>query len=199
MTDFVEPANFDDAASVLAEAAALGQSVRIRGAGTKAGWGSPGEDPDVELRTTSLDRIVEHNAGDLTAVLEAGVPVSRAQEAFASEAQMLALDPALGRGSDRYATVGGVIATGDCGPLRHRYGAPRDLVLGMTVALSDGTIARSGSKVIKNVAGYDVAKLFSGAFGTLGLILSVSVRLHPLPTQSGSTLGASDDPGMLTA
>jgi glycolate oxidase FAD binding subunit len=110
---------------------------------------------------------------------------------------MLALDPPLGRGPDRYATVGGMIATGDCGPLRHRYGGPRDLVLGMTVALSDGTIARSGSKVIKNVAGYDIAKLFCGSFGTLGLILSVSVRLHPLPRLGSSALGASSNPDRL--
>ncbi len=112
---------------------------------------------------------------------------------------MLALDPALGQGGDRSATIAGVIATGDSGPLRHRYGAPRDLVLGMTVALSDGTIARSGGKVIKNVAGYDIAKLFSGAFGTLGMILSVSVRLHPLPAGTTSALGSSDDPAALMA
>ena len=98
----------------------------------------------------------------------------------------------------RDATIGGVIATGDCGPLRHRYGAPRDLVLGMTVALSDGTIARSGGKVIKNVAGYDIGKLFAGSFGTLGMILSVAVRLHPLPVHSVSALGASSDAAVLS-
>src|SRR5581483_12223252 len=199
MATVAAPTTFEEAADGLVAATAAGHAVRIRGAGAKAGWGSPVAEPDVELRTSALDRIVEHNAGDLTAVLEAGVPVSRAQEAFAEESQMLALDPALGRGSDRYATIGGVIATGDSGPLRHRYGAPRDLVVGMTVALSDGTIARSGSKVIKNVAGYDVAKLFSGAFGTLGMILSVSVRLHPLPMRSATALGASDDAGTLSA
>ena len=106
---------------------------------------------------------------------------------------MLAIDPPLGN-PGQAATVGGVIATADSGPLRHRYGAPRDLVLGMTVALSDGTIARSGSKVIKNVAGYDLAKLFTGSFGTLGIILSVSVRLHPLPLATATALGASSDP-----
>ena len=91
---------------------------------------------------------------------------------------MLALDPPLG--PDAAATIGGVVATGDSGPLRHRYGAPRDLVVGMTIALADGTIARSGGKVIKNVAGYDLAKLFAGSFGTLGVIVEVAVRLHPL-------------------
>ena len=119
--------------------------------------------------------IVEHNAGDLTAVLEAGVPLAEAQ----------ALSPRRARCSrstrrTRGATIGGVVATGDSGPLRRRYGGPRDLVVGMRVALSDGTLAKSGGKVIKNVAGYDIAKLFAGSFGTLGAIAEVSVRLHPL-------------------
>src|SRR5581483_5360160 len=199
MATVAAPTTFEEAADGLVAATAAGHAVRIRGAGAKAGWGSPVAEPDVELRTSALDRIVEHNAGDLTAVLEAGVPVSRAQEAFAEEPQMLALDPALGRGSDRYATIGGVIATGDSGPLRHRYGAPRDLIVGMTVALSDGTIARSGGKVIKNVAGYDLAKLFCGSFGTLGLILEVNVRLHPLPASTATALGVSGDPATLAA
>ena len=94
---------------------------------------------------------------------------------------MLALDPPLGERDG--ATIGGVVATADSGPLRHRYGAPRDLLLGVTVALSDGTVARSGGKVIKNVAGYDLAKLFAGSFGTLGAIVEVVVRLHPRPAR----------------
>ena len=104
-------------------------------------------------------------------MLDAGVRLADAQAAFAAEGQMLALDP-----PDGGATVGGIVATADSGPLRHRYGSVRDLVVGMTVALSDGTVAKSGGKVIKNVAGYDLAKLFSGSFGTLGLIASVAVR-----------------------
>ena len=101
--------------------------------------------------------------GDLTAVLEPGVLLADAQATFAKAGQMLALDP-----PDGGATVGGVVATADTGPLRARYGGPRDLVVGMRVALSDGTLAKSGGKVIKNVAGYDIAKLFAGSFGTLG-------------------------------
>ena len=176
------PRTFEDAAAALAAATAAGQSVRIVGAGTKLGWGRAGASADVELQTTSLGQITEHNAGDLTATLEAGVPLALAQRTFATAGQMLALDPPLGGLSSAGPgpTIGGVVATGDCGPLRHRYGAPRDLVVGATVALSDGTIAHAGGKVIKNVAGYDLAKLFSGSFGTLGLILSVNVRLHPL-------------------
>ena len=108
---------------------------------------------------------------------------------------MLALDPPLGEGDA--ATIGGVVATGDSGPLRHRYGAPRDLVLGITVALPDGSLARAGGKVIKNVAGYDLAKLFSGAFGTLGLITELAVRLHPRPPAQATASGTTDDPALL--
>jgi glycolate oxidase FAD binding subunit len=175
----------------LAEALAEADGrVRVRGAGTKLAW-SRGE-PDVELSTEGLDDIVEHNVGDLTAVLEAGVPLARAQEKFAEEGQMLALDP-----PDRGATIGGVVATGDSGPLRSRYGGARDLVVGMRVALADGTVAKSGGKVIKNVAGYDLAKLFVGSFGSLGAILEVSVRLHPLPPATATAVGRSDDPDAL--
>ncbi|MGI8506751.1 MAG: FAD-binding oxidoreductase [Solirubrobacteraceae bacterium] len=192
-----QPRTFEDAAAALAEASSQGQTVRITGAKTKLGWGRPTEPADVELSSTGLQRIVEHNAGDLTATLEAGVPLADAQRTFAAAGQMLALDPPLG--DEPGATIGGVVATGDCGPLRHRYGEPRDLVVGATVALSDGTIARSGGKVIKNVAGYDLAKLFAGSFGTLGMILSVSVRLHARRTQSTTALGACEDPDALGA
>jgi glycolate oxidase FAD binding subunit len=165
-------------------------TVRVRGAGTKRAW-TRGE-PDVELSTEGLDEIVEHNVGDLTAVLEAGVPLARAQQRFADEGQMLALDP-----PDLGATIGGVVAANDSGPLRSRYGGARDLVVGMRVALSDGTVAKSGGKVIKNVAGYDLAKLFVGSFGRLGAILEVSVRLHPLPPATATAVARSDDPDAL--
>ncbi|HZE05608.1 MAG TPA: FAD-binding oxidoreductase, partial [Solirubrobacteraceae bacterium] len=145
------PQTFEEAAQSLAAATAAGQSVRIAGAGTKLGWGAAGAETDCELRTSGLDRVVEHNAGDMTATLEAGVPLAVAQRTFAAAGQMLALDPPLTIDGAGAPTIGGVVATGDSGPLRHRYGAPRDLVVGVTVALSDGTIAHSGGKVIKNV------------------------------------------------
>ncbi|HWC84975.1 MAG TPA: FAD-binding oxidoreductase [Solirubrobacteraceae bacterium] len=195
------PATFEAAASMLARAAADGHPVRVRGGGTKLGWGAPGSEARIDLCTGRLSSVVEHNVGDLTAVLEAGVRLADAQERFASASQMLALDPPLaGAGApDPSATIGGIVATGDSGPLRHRYGGPRDLVLGMTVALSDGTIAHSGGKVIKNVAGYDLAKLFAGSFGTLGLILAVNVRLHPQPAGTATAFGADADPERLAA
>lgn len=190
------PTSFDEAAGLLAAAAGEGRTVRIAGGGSKEAWGRQPEAPDLVLATSALNRIVEHNDGDLTAVLEAGVPLHAAQRTFASRGQMLALDPLLGPNHE--ATIGGIVATGDSGPLRHRYGAPRDLIVGMTVALSDGTIARSGGKVIKNVAGYDLGKLFCGSFGTLGLILSVNVRLHPLPGATVTALGVGADPELLS-
>jgi glycolate oxidase FAD binding subunit len=187
---------FEEIAARIREYGTAGQAVRPVGGGTKLGWGgTPGD--AVDLETSGLDRMTEHNVGDFTAVLEAGVRLADAQAAFAAEGQMLALDPPLGASDG--ATIGGVLATADSGPLRHRYGGVRDLVVGMTVVLSDGTVAKSGGKVIKNVAGYDLAKLFCGSYGTLGLIASVSVRLHPLPGRSASAVGSSEDPQRLAA
>lgn len=195
MSEVVQPDTAQATAAALARAGADGHAVHIVGGGSKQGWGALRREAAVELRTASLDRIVEHNVGDLTAVLEAGVALATAQDKFAAAGQMLALDPPLG--PTRNATVGGVFATADSGPLRHRYGGPRDLVIGITVALADGTVARAGGNVIKNVAGYDLAKLFTGSFGTLGAIVSVNVRLHPQPRAFATAHGASSDPEVI--
>jgi len=189
------PASQEDAARLLGECAHRGERVRVLGAQTKVGWGNPALDYDVELHTGGLDSIREHNEGDLTAVIEAGASLAGVQAAVAAAGQMFALDPPLGDGAT--ATIGGAVATGDSGPLRHRYGAARDLVVGMRLALSDGTIAKSGGKVIKNVAGYDLSKLLGGSFGTLGLILELSVRLHPLVGDPATARAASADPQLL--
>ena len=187
------PATREELCSALAAAGETRTPVRFRGGGTKSGWPPPASPETLELSTAGLTQIVEHNAGDLTAVLEAGVPLAEAQPLFATEGQRLALDPPDNGG----ATIGGVVASGDTGPLRGRYGGPRDLVVGIRVALSDGTLAKSGGKVIKNVAGYDIAKLFSGSFGTLGAIVEVSVRLHPVAPDTATALGESSDPDEL--
>ena len=171
------------------------RTLRPVGGGTKLAWGQPGPVPDVYVSTKRLERIVEHNAADLTAVLEAGAPLKQVQEVFSEAKQMIPLDPPLG--NEEAATIGGVVAAADSGPLRHRYGAPRDLVLGITVALADGTLARAGGKVIKNVAGYDLGKLFAGSFGTLGLIVEVIVRLTPDPRAKVTVVGESDDPDLI--
>ncbi len=190
------PASVEEAADVLRKAGEENVRVRMRGGGTKASWGNvPPEPAGLEVSTSKLDELVEHNEGDLTAVLQAGVPLARAQQRFAEANQMIALDPWLGAGGE--ATIGGVVATADSGPLRHRYAAARDLILGITYVLSDGTVARAGGKVIKNVAGYDLAKLFTGSYGTLGLIVEVVMRLHPRAANRVTAIGASDDPDAL--
>ncbi|MGI8886434.1 MAG: FAD-binding oxidoreductase [Gaiellaceae bacterium] len=128
-----------------------------------------------DLTTEGLDRILEHEAGDLTCTVEAGVRLSALQSALAEHGQRLSLDP------PGDPTVGALLAQNLSGPLRHRFGAPRDLVLGVTLVLPDGTIASAGGKVVKNVAGYDLARLVCGSEGRLALIARVSLRLHPLP------------------
>ena len=125
----------------------------------------------------------------------AGVKLERLQSELAAAGQMLALDPPMGDS----ATVGGIFATGDSGPLRHRFGTPRDQILGVTVALADGSVARSGAGVIRNVAGYDLGRLFCGSFGTLGVILSVTVRLIPAPQRTATALALATTPASLAA
>jgi glycolate oxidase FAD binding subunit len=188
----VRPQTVAEAAALLRELGSTGQAVRPVGGGTKP-WGRKGD--EAVLETGALNRILEHNVGDFTAVLEAGTPFVEARAAFAEHGQALSWDPPVTEDS----TVGGIMAANDSGPLRHRYGGVRDLVVGVTVVLSDGTVAKAGGKVIKNVAGYDLAKLFTGSFGTLGLIASVSVRLHPDPPVTATASGSTDDPDRLAA
>lgn len=186
----------EELARSLSEAASGGASVRFAGGDTKRSWTASAEAPDVvEISTLGLDAVHEHNEGDLTAVVDAGVRMADLQARLHETNQMLALDPPLGAGDG--ATVGGVVASADSGPLRHRYMAARDLVVGATLVLSDGTIVRTGGKVIKNVAGYDLAKLFTGSFGTLGAIATVSLRLHPRPPGTATAVGRSDDPSLI--
>lgn len=193
-----KPTSPGEAAEILRDAAAQERRVRFRGGGTKLAWGHPIPEPDVVLSTEKLDEILEHNAGDLTAVVQAGVPVLDLRTALAEQGQMLALDPPTTQGGIKgSATVGGVVATGDSGPLRHRFGAIRDLVIGVTVAYPDGTVAKAGGKVIKNVAGYDFPKLLSGSFGTLGLVVDVSLRLHARPGRLATARLYGTDPDEL--
>ena len=150
-------------------------TIEIEGAGTKLSWGNPVA-ADIFLDTTRLTGVREHSWQDLTATVAAGTTWTAMQQALAVHRQHVALDP-LWPGT---ATVGGIIATNDSGALRLKYGSLRDLIIGMTIVLADGTIARSGGKVVKNVAGYDLHKLMTGAFGTLGIITEVTFRLHPV-------------------
>ncbi|MEV0719695.1 FAD-binding oxidoreductase [Asanoa sp. NPDC050611] len=187
----VRPASTEEAAAALAGLSDA--TVRPVGAGSRAEWGGGDAPGTVTLHTGGLDRIVAHNPGDFTAIVQAGVPLAELQRHLGREGQWLALDP-----PDRGGTIGGLVATADSGPARHRYGGVRDLVIGITVVLSDGSVARSGGTVIKNVAGYDLGKLFAGSYGTLGLVTQVAVRLHPLPARTATVVAATADPGTLT-
>jgi glycolate oxidase FAD binding subunit len=177
----VEPASIEEAATLLAEA---------RAAGRRVGVGEPGSRPrcDVILSTARLDRVVEHEAGDLTCLVQAGVRHSALDAVLARAGQMLALDP------PGDPTLGACLAADLSGPRRHRYGTMRDLVLGVTVVLADGTIASAGGKVVKNVAGYDLGKLFCGSRGTLGLVAQIALRLHPRPEAAATLVAPVETP-----
>ncbi|MFC7533389.1 FAD-binding oxidoreductase [Actinoplanes sp. GCM10030250] len=167
------PASTGEAAALIA--AAQGLSIVIRGGGTKLNWGNPPRELDLIIDTRRLAGVVEHAAGDLITVVRAGTPMA---ELHALPGQQLALDAPEG------ATAGGTVAANGSGPRRLRYGAARDLLIGITVVRPDGQIARAGGKVVKNVAGYDLGKLYTGSFGTLGLITECVFRLHPAPLQA---------------
>ncbi|HSZ39224.1 MAG TPA: FAD-binding oxidoreductase [Trebonia sp.] len=173
------PASLDEAAAVMRAAAGHGLAVIPRGAGTRLGWGTPprwaGEAGTLVIDTLSMDKVIEHTAGDLVVRVQAGARMGAIGDALAAAGQEIALDvPA-------ESTAGGIVASGLTGPRRLRYGSPRDLLIGITIVRADGTVAHSGGKVVKNVAGYDLGKLFCGSWGTLGLIAEVTFRLHPLP------------------
>lgn len=180
----IAPENADQTARALKCAAEAGAAVLVRGGGTKLGWGNRPAAADVLVETQRMARVLEHAWGDMTATAQAGCTIATLQQTLAAHGQRLALDPLW----PAQATIGGVLATNDTGALRVRYGALRDQVIGMTVALADGTLAKSGGKVVKNVAGYDLPKLMTGALGTLGLIVEATFRLYPLPLASRDLL-----------
>ena len=173
----VLPASTHEIQEVLGYAAEGGLSVIPAGSGTKLGVGNPPEQVDLVLSTSRLDQVLEYEPADLTVTVEAGIRLATLQEGLAKHGQYLSLDPPY---ADR-CTIGGMTATNASGPSRLRYGSTRDLVLGMRVVQSSGTVVKSGGKVVKNVAGYDLSKLYLGSFGTLGVIAEVSLKLQPLP------------------
>jgi glycolate oxidase FAD binding subunit len=184
----VTPSSDEQVAAVLQRCSQQGLSVTAAGGGTKLGWGNA-VDAMVRLETSRLSGVREHSWQDLTATMGAGTTWAAMQRELAKHEQRVALDPLFAE----TATVGGILSTNDCGLLRMRYGALRDLVIGMTIVLADGTIARAGGKVVKNVAGYDLPKLMTGSFGTLGLITEATFRLHPLQKNKTSFTVRSED------
>jgi len=163
--------------------------VLFRGAGTKLGWGGSVPPTDLVLDTGAMTQVLGHTPADMTAAVQGGIPLQALQDQLGGHGQWLALDPpTAGAG----ATLGGLLAAGDSGPARLRYGNLRDLVIGVTLVLPDGAVAHSGGHVIKNVAGYDMAKLVHGSLGTLALVAEVVLRLHPRPVEQVTTVGEAD-------
>lgn len=174
----LRPGDPTEAAAILRRATS---AVAFEGGGTKADWWA--ERPGLVVSTAGLRGVVRHDASGGIVVARAGTPLEELQAALAPAGQWLALDPPL---VDRGATVGGVFASNDAGPRRLAYGTLRDQVVGATVVTGDGVVARTGGRVIKNVAGYDLARLYCGSFGTLGLVAELALRVHPVRPHSRS-------------
>src|SRR5712691_222397 len=176
----VEPASEQEVATVLAFADREGLKVLIRGGGTQLNTGLPPREGDILLSTIMLNQVVEYAPHDMTVTVQAGLRLVDLQSVLLQSRQWLALDPVL----NPAATLGGIISTNISGARRLRYGGVRDQLIGIRVVLPDGTIAKGGGKVVKNVAGYDLPKLFTGALGTLGVIVTATFRLYPLRAAS---------------
>jgi glycolate oxidase FAD binding subunit len=192
----IEPGNPEEVAGALKIATGAGLTVIPRGGRTKMDWGNRLRDNeprggDLILSARRLNRVLEHAWGDMTATVEAGCTLQQLQQTLAEHGQRVALDPLW---PDK-ATIGGILATNDSGPLRIRFGNLRDLIIGITLALADGTLAKSGGKVVKNVAGYDLPKLATGSLGTLGIITQAIFRLHPVPRETRTLSFSSSDGG----
>lgn len=175
------PADVGTAAALLRDTAADRATVLITGAGSKLGWGGPVTGPDLTINTGHLDQLIDYRPGDMTVAVQAGTPLTGLQPILAEHGQWLAVDPPTEAAG---ATIGGLLVSGDAGPRRLRHGTLRDLAIGCTLVLADGTVARAGGHVIKNVAGYDLTKLMHGSLGTLALVAEVVLRLNPLPAAS---------------
>jgi len=173
---------------VLADASRARQSTVIRGGGTKIGWGRVPVAVDLVVDTTRLDRLVAHRHEDMTATVQAGVGLAALNRRLAEHDQRLPVESAF-----EGTTVGGLLATNDAGPLRHRYGTPRDLLIGVTLALADGRIVKAGGTVVKNVAGYDLGKLVCGSHGTLAAIVDATFKLLPVPRASATLVASYAD------
>src|SRR5688572_1023614 len=176
----VEPESGEAVGRVLESASREKLSVLVRGSGTKLGWGAPPRPIDILISTARLNAVIAHRHGDLTATIQAGAKLSDVNRVLAQHRQWIPLDPP---SADR-ATIGGIVATNDSGPRRHRYGAPRDLIIGVEFARADGQLAKGGGIVVKNVAGYDLPRLLTGSFGSLGVIITATFKLYPLTAAS---------------
>jgi glycolate oxidase FAD binding subunit len=175
----VEPGSVEETSELMKLASREGLVVSPRGGGTRMHLGDPPASLDLIVSTARMNEIIEHVPGDQVVRVQAGARLRDLQEQLSGSDQMLAIDP-----PERDGTIGGIVAANASGPRRYRYGTIRDLIIGITVVLHDGTVAKAGSKVVKNVAGYDLSKLFTGSLGTLGIIATANFRLHPIPEAS---------------
>jgi glycolate oxidase FAD binding subunit len=178
-------------ADLLSQADRARSPLSPRGGGTKWRHDVPGVPAASTLSTTCLTPVIDHCAGDLTATISAGLTLGAANAALARAGQWLALDPPW---ADR-ATIGGIIAANDSGPRRHRHGAPRDLIIGVEFVRADGTIAKAGGKVVKNVAGYDLARMLCGSLGSLAVVTSATFKLSPIAAVSRTVVATARDAG----
>ena len=184
----VFPDSIEELALLMAEASEIGLAVAPWGGGTRTELGNAISRLDLVADLSRMDSLIEYNPGDLTCTVQAGMPVSSLQGVLAQQGQFLAVDPPLpGR-----ATIGGTLATGVSGPLKLQLGNPRDLVIGMKVVQADGKAVKSGGQVVKNVSGYDMARLHIGGLGTLGVIAEVSFKLTPLPAGQATVVATFD-------
>jgi glycolate oxidase FAD binding subunit len=177
------PQTTEELSAVLAAAHTNRWRVLPCGAGSKLHWGGLTE-VDLIVSTARMNRLIDHAVGDLTVTVEAGMRIADLQIQLAKGGQFLAIDPSY----PATATLGGIVATGDTGALRQRYGGIRDILIGLSFVRSDGAIAKAGGRVVKNVAGYDLMKLFTGSYGTLGIISQVSFRIYPLPASARTVM-----------
>lgn len=189
-----EPGSIEETSELMKLASGEDLTAAPRGGGTKMSLGNPPRNVDLIVSTTRMNEVIEHTPGDQVVRVQAGLKLEDLQEQLAEADQILAIDPPERSAG---ATVGGVVAANSSGPRRYRYGTIRDLIIGITVVLPDGTVAKAGGKVVKNVAGYDLSKLFTGSLGTLGIIATCNFRLHPRPeaartvaVELGDTLSA---------
>ena len=183
-----EPASCEALASTLAWAASERLQVLVAGGRTKLCWGAPAGPADLLLSTAGLRGVVEHRHGDLTATVEAGATLAATNAALAAHRQRLPWDAPW----PERATIGGIVAANDSGPRRHGHGAPRDAIIGVTMARIDGQVAKAGGIVVKNVAGYDLSRLLTGSFGCLGVIVTATFKLSPVPPASRTVEVAVD-------
>jgi glycolate oxidase FAD binding subunit len=184
----VEPDSPEALAVLLSWASTERLSTVIRGNGTKSDWGCRPTAVDLIVSTQRLNRVLSHQHGDLTATIEAGATLSAVTRELSKHGQWLPLGSSFAD-----ATIGGTVAANDSGPLRHRHGTPRDLLIGVHLALADGNLVKAGGNVVKNVAGYDLGKLMSGSFGGLAAIVSATFKLAPLPAASSTVVAAFGD------